>query len=318
MSEIFFKEMDIPQAQTNLKVGSGSQAKQTGQMLAKLEEVILQEKPDLVLVVGDTNSTLSGALAAAKLHIPIGHVEAGLRSFNRKMPEEINRVLTDHLSTLLFCPSQIAQKNLHAEGIEKGVSISGDVMIDALYHFLPEAKKRNCLETFSLKAKEYFLLTVHRPANTDSPENLKAILKACLAGPYPVFFPVHPRTRLGAKKILGELKKEGIGPANVKMVDPVGYLDMLCLEENARAILTDSGGIQKEALYLKTPCVTLREETEWLETLETPWNCLVGANEHSIRTAMERPMPRGEPPQPYGTGIAAEKIANDIQKFLNR
>ena len=307
MSQIFFDELQIPAPNVNLEVGSGQHGWQTAQMLMGIENLLIEEKPDYILLYGDTNSTLAGSLAAVKLHIPIAHVEAGLRSFNRRMPEEHNRVLTDHVSNLLFCPTEVAAIHLANEGIIKGVHIVGDVMYDAVLGFteLSEAKS-TLLETLHIAPKEYFLATVHRPANTDNSENLMAIFEAFRELDENIIFPVHPRTR---GKIAGLIENLDELVPKLKLIEPVGYLDMLSLERNAKAILTDSGGIQKEAYWLKTPCVTLREETEWVETVEAGWNTLVGANTEKILSAVHDWAMPDETPNFYGDGHAAEKIA---------
>jgi len=255
LSEVFFRDLEIPAPDYHLEIGSGSHGVQTGRMLAAIEEVIGKEEPEIVLVYGDTNSTLAGALAAAKVHVPVAHVEAGLRSFDRRMPEEVNRVLTDHCSDLLFCPTETAVANLAAEGITRGVHLTGDVMVDALQENLALAKER---ATVDLPATGYFLATVHRASNTDDPVALRAIMAAFALLEAPVIFPVHPRTR---KKFA----EYGIRPAeNVRIVEPLPYFDMLAALAGARAVLTDSGGVQKEAYILEVPCVTLRENTEWV------------------------------------------------------
>jgi len=280
MSGVFFTELGIPAPEYNLGVGSGLHGEQTGEMLKRIERVLVDERPDRVLVYGDTNSTLAAALAAAKLGIAVAHVEAGLRSFNRAMPEETNRVLTDHVSALLFCPTTTAVKNLAAEGLTAGVHLVGDVMHDVLAGSLAAAETRSTvLATLGLRPAGYFLGTVHRAENTDRPERLQRIVGAfndLAASTAPVVFPVHPRTR----KLLDAAGWE-IAPA-VRMIEPVSYLDMLMLEKHARAILTDSGGVQKEAFWLHVPCLTLRDETEWVETLETGANTLVGADRAKI------------------------------------
>ena len=277
LSEVFFRDLEIPAPDYHLEIGSGSHGVQTGRMLAAIEEVIGKEEPEIVLVYGDTNSTLAGALAAAKMHVPVAHVEAGLRSFDRRMPEEVNRVLTDHCSDLLFCPTATAVANLAAEGIVKGVHLTGDVMVDALQQNLPLAIERStALIDLGLSPKGYFLATVHRASNTDDPAALRAIMDAVARLDAPVVFPVHPRTR---KKFA----EYGIAPAaNVSVGEPLPYFDMLALLSGARAVLTDSGGVQKEAYILKVPCVTLRENTEWVETIEDGWNVLVGADADRI------------------------------------
>jgi len=267
MSKIFFEDLGIPIPDYNLRVGSGSQGAQTGAMLAKIEQVLNVEKPNWVLVYGDTNSTLAGALAAVKLHIPVVHVEAGLRSFNRAMPEEINRIVADQLSTLLLCPSQTAVANLAREGIVCNVHLVGDVTYDALLFAVERARERSqILERLNLTERGFLLATVHRAENTDDSRRLKAIVRAleALGADEPVVFPIHPHTR----KLLEEA---GIQPraSHLLIIEPVGYLDMIMLEGAARIILTDSGGVQKEAYWLSVPCVTLRDETEWFETADT-------------------------------------------------
>jgi UDP-N-acetylglucosamine 2-epimerase len=268
MSQVFFDELGLKSPDYHLGVGSGSHGYQTGEMLKRIEEVLFKGKPDLVMVYCDTNTTLAGALAAAKLHIPVAHVEAGLRSFNKKMPEEINRVLTDHLSHLLFCPTQTAVENLRREGIEKGLHLVGDVMYDAVLLYLDLAEKKSeIMERLGLKPKSYALVTVHRAENTDQPERLRAIfdgLERVAEEGLSVILPLHPRTRK-------QLNALSIHPKEVQVLDPVSYLDMLVLEKNARVILSDSGGVQKETFFFRVPCVTLREETEWVETVETGW-----------------------------------------------
>jgi UDP-GlcNAc3NAcA epimerase len=303
LSAVFFEELDIPRPDYNLGVGSASHGRQTGEMLARVEGVLIQEEPDWVLVYGDTNSTLAGALAAVKLHIPVAHVEAGLRSFNRRMPEEINRVLTDRISTLLFCPTETAVRNLAQEGLTEGVHNVGDVMYDAALHNsqLAEEKSR-ILEILGLRPKGYLLATVHRPDNTDIPHNLRSIVAALSSLEATVLLPLHPRTR----KALQEL---GLTPGgNVRVVEPVGYLAILILEKNARLILTDSGGIQKEAYFFAVPCVTLRQETEWVETVEAGWNVLVGADRRKIVETVRSFRPQGERANLFGDGQASVKM----------
>ena len=303
LSAVFFEELGIPRPDYNLGVGSASHGRQTGEMLIRVEEVLIQEEPDWVLVYGDTNSTLAGALAAVKLHIPVAHVEAGLRSFNRLMPEEINRLLTDHISTLLFCPTETAVRNLAQEGLTEGVHNVGDVMYDAALHNsqLAEEKSR-ILEILGLRPKGYLLATVHRPDNTDLPQNLRSIVAALSSLEATVLLPLHPRTR---KALQGSGLTFG---DNVKVVEPVGYLDMLALEKNARLILTDSGGIQKEAYFFAVPCVTLRQETEWVETVEAGWNVLVGADRRKIVEAVRNFYPQGERANLFGDGQASVKV----------
>ena len=303
LSEVFFRELEIPTPDYNLGVGSASHGRQTGEMLARVEEVLLEEKPDWVVVYGDTNSTLAAALAAAKLHIPVAHVEAGLRSYNRTMPEEINRVLTDHLSSLLFCPTDTAVRNLAREGITQGVYQVGDVMYDvALWGLEIAEQKSRVLESLGVEPGGYLLVTIHRPSNTDDPGNLRAIISALNDVAETVVFPAHPRTQKA-------LKHWGIFPnSNVRLTEPVSYLDMLVLEKHARMILTDSGGVQKEAYMLGIPCVTMREETEWVETVEAGWNILVGASRERIVEAVRNFKPAGERPPLLGDGNASRRI----------
>lgn len=304
MSDLFFKELEIPTPDYNLGIGSGNHGAQTGKMLEAIEKVILKEQPDVMLIYGDTNSTLAGALAAAKLHIPVAHVEAGLRSFNRKMPEEINRVMADHISTWLFAPTKTAVNNLKHEGITQGVHLVGDVMYDI---FLPMAKiapsKSNMLFSLCLKAKAFSLLTLHRAENTDDPERLSLIINTLNNLRQTIVFPIHPRTK-------AKLVEHGIvvNPETIKLIDPVGYFDMLTLELNSAMIFTDSGGVQKEAYLAQVPCITLRDETEWVETIEARWNKLVGADPDAIRDAARLNWIGNEYPKLFGDGKAAEKI----------
>jgi len=306
MSEVFFDELEIPAPEYHLGVGSGSHGAQTGEMLARVEKVLLTERPDWVLVYGDTNSTLAGALAAAKLHIPVAHVEAGLRSFNRDMPEEINRVLTDHVSDLLFCPSETAVRNLAQEGITRGVHVVGDVMADTLYFAASRAEERSdILNRLKLLPGSYLLETIHRAENTDDPERLESILQAFVAVNETLIFPLHPRTR----KRIDELGLHSVlQNSQVRLINPVGYLDMVCLEQSARLILTDSGGIQKEAYWLKVPCITLRDETEWVETVDAGWNYLAGTEMEQIVQAVNKFRPPANQPVLYGEGCAAQKM----------
>jgi UDP-N-acetylglucosamine 2-epimerase len=304
MSKAFFDVMSIPEPDYNLGVGSGPHGWQIAKMLAGIEEVHLKVKPDCVLVYGDTNSTLAGALAAAKLHVSVAHVEAGLRSFNMSMPEEVNRRLTDHISSILFCPTSTAVKNLKNEGIRENVHLVGDVMYDAALAF--EKVKSDILARLRLKPKGYYLLTVHRASNTDRKENLKAVLDA-LAG-LRVIFPAHPRTM----KLLKEHKLRT--PANVKIIKPVNYVESIHLIKNAKKLLTDSGGMQKEAYFFGVPCITLREETEWVETVKDGWNTLTGPDEKKIRQAIKNFEPSGKRPSSYGDGRASEKLVRILEK----
>ncbi|MGB0383315.1 MAG: non-hydrolyzing UDP-N-acetylglucosamine 2-epimerase [Ardenticatenaceae bacterium] len=316
MSQIFFEELGLPEPNVNLGVGSGSHGRQTGQMLIGLEEIVQAEKPDWILVYGDTNSTLAGALVACKLQIPIAHVEAGLRSFNRAMPEEHNRVLTDHCSELLFCPTQTAVDHLKQEGIIQGVHLVGDTMYDAVLQFSEIAHQRSTiLQDLNLETKKYLLATVHRPYNTDVPENLLSILSAFQEIGQTIVFPVHPRTRKKIIQLEGRLDIQRFD--NIKMIEPVGYLDMLMLEQHARMILTDSGGIQKEAYFFGVPCVTLRPETEWVETVEAGWNVIVHADREKIlAAATDREWARTSPPAIFGNGEASHNIASLLLMHL--
>jgi UDP-N-acetylglucosamine 2-epimerase (non-hydrolysing) len=310
MSDIFFEELHIPRPDYHLDVGSGSHGKQTGDILSRVEEILLYEKPDLVIVYGDTNTTLAGALAAAKLHIPVAHVEAGLRSFDRTMPEEINRIVTDHISDILFCPTETAVSYLANEGITKGVHLVGDVMVDALEFNKEIAEKCSLiLERLGITPDQYLVLTVHRPANTDSREHMESIIGAMGEAKIPVVFPVHPRTR----KYLEEFGIWQRLPANIFITMPLGYLDMVKLMRHASKILTDSGGIQKEAYLLGVPCITLRENTEWVETVEEGWNVLVGADRDTIVDSINYFCPIKDLSDIFGCS-AAKKIVNVITK----
>lgn len=310
MSDLFFEELDIPHPDVNLSIGSGRHGWQTGKMLIEIENVLLETHPDWVLVYGDTNSTLAAALAAAKLTIPLAHVEAGLRSFNRLMPEEINRVLTDHVSTLLFCPTEIAAGNLHKEGITAGVHVVGDVMYDAALYYARLAVQRSAiLDRLDLAPKAYLLATIHRPGNTDLAEHLQSIFEAFAQVGETVVFPAHPRTMQAIERLGAAV------PGNVRLIEPVGYLDMLVLERHARLILTDSGGVQKEAYFACVPCITLREETEWEETVQAGWNVLVGADRHKIVQMVSELAPPSAHPDFYGSGDATGKMVEILSQF---
>jgi len=313
ISSIFFDELNIPEPDYHLRVGSGSHGKQTGLMLRRIEEVLSKETPGIVLTYGDTNSTLSGALAASKLNITVAHIEAGLRSFNRAMPEEINRVLTDHVSDILFCPTETSVRNLANEGISKGVHLVGDVMYDSALYYSKLAKKRSTtLDSLDLHPKRYFLATIHRPQNTDSPDNLRNIIEALNELPMPTILPLHPRT-----KRMMIRNNISANPSFCHLIPPVSYLDMLTLERNARAILTDSGGVQKEAYFFKIPCITLRNETEWVETVESGWNVLVGADKEKIVAAVQRGASSSSTHKNfYGDGKSSDKIAGIIAEEI--
>jgi len=312
MSEIFFADLGIPTPAVNLGIRGGGHGEMTGRMLAALEQEMLSRKPAMVLVYGDTNSTLAGALAATKLHIPVAHVEAGIRSFNRRMPEEVNRVLTDHVSVLLLAPMKAAMDNLAREGLAPLAHHVGDVMYDAALSFSEVARKRSTmLDQLSLLPKSYALATVHRAENTDDPAKLAGIVGGLerIAGHCRVILPLHPRTR-------GRLRELGLIIKGVELLDPVSYLDMIILEQNARVILTDSGGIQKEAYFHGVPCVTLREETEWVETVSAGWNQLTGADAERMFRAFQSASP-GRPIDEYGGGIAARRIATLLAKRVS-
>jgi UDP-N-acetylglucosamine 2-epimerase len=306
MSDVFFAEMGIARPDHFLEVGSGSHGQQTGRMLIAIEQTLLREHPDWVLCYGDTNTTLAAALAACKLGIRLAHVESGLRSYNRSMPEEHNRVLTDHCSDLLLCPTQTAVDNLAREGIVQGVHLVGDVMYDAVLAFGARARAQSTiLQSLGIAPGQYFLATVHRAYNTDNTDVLRGLLAAFDRIGAAVVLPVHPRTR-------ARLAASGGEPAlrHVRLIDPVGYLDMLALEQQARAILTDSGGVQKEALFFAVPCVTLRPETEWVETVAAGWNVLVGCDADTIVAAARAAAPPATaPPHVFGDGAAAARIA---------
>lgn len=316
MSAVFFQELEMAEPDYNLGIGSGSHGVQTGRQLIAIEEVLLAERPDWVLVYGDTNSTVAGALGAAKLNIALAHVEAGLRSHNRSMPEEINRIVTDHCSNLLFAPTTCAVANLAHEGIGgSSVHHVGDVMYDVALRFGQKASRTSSiLDTLGLKPQSFILATVHRAANTDDPKRISIILEALaiVGADMPVVFPVHPRTRSVIERMgLASAVVSKPGWGNVRMLDPLGYLDMLMLEKNAALIATDSGGVQKEAFFYEVPCVTLREETEWRELVDAGWNRLCppqspGTVADTIRAAIHT---RGQPLDEYGDGHAAERIA---------
>jgi UDP-N-acetylglucosamine 2-epimerase len=352
MDRVFFEELDLPQPHYHLGVGSGSHGKQTGIMLERIEAVLQKEKPGAVLVYGDTNSTLAGALAAAKLNIPVAHVEAGLRSYNQAMPEEINRLITDHLSTFLFCPTSQAVKNLEKEGIKPGrgkiVKNVGDVMYDSILYYSKLAESRSTIlqelnlaiqksgvrsqklklrtpnsrlqteisPNSELRTPNYYLATLHRAENTDDPKRLKSILKALneIGKDAPVILPLHPRT----KKMM---RIYNLSPDihRIKLIDPVSYLNMVMLEKHARAILTDSGGVQKEAYWLRVPCLTLRDETEWVETVKSGWNVLAGTETKKIIQTIKSHQWRRPPRwiKSFGDGRTGEKIVRVLVNSIS-
>jgi UDP-N-acetylglucosamine 2-epimerase len=312
MSDVFFGEMQIPRPDYNLNVGSGTQGYQTAKMLEGIEEILIQEKPDCVLVYGDTNSTIAAALAACKLHIKIAHVEAGLRSFNRSMPEEHNRVLTDHCSDFLFCPTSVAEVHLKNEGITHGVHVVGDVMFDAALMFEKlSSDKSVILKTHGLNEKDFYLATIHRPYNTDDESRMIEIFTTFSNLKKKVIFPAHPRT----KKIMEASKelKGFLNNKNICIIEPVGYLDMIKLQKACIALITDSGGMQKEAYFHAIPCITLRSETEWVETVESGWNTLVWDNAEKMTMAISEAKDGSESRDVYGDGNAAGKIADILR-----
>jgi UDP-N-acetylglucosamine 2-epimerase (non-hydrolysing) len=304
MDSIFFEELGIPTPNYHLGVGSGTHGSQTGRMLVEIEKMLLLEKPDLVLVYGDTNSTLAGALAAAKLKTKIAHVEAGLRSCDKSMPEEINRVLTDHCSDLLLCPTQTAVDNLARENITRGVYLTGDVTVDALLRNREVAEKSSVLERLHLESKQYLLVTLHRAANTDTRSRLEGLVATLCDLGERVVFPVHPRTekQLRAFGLYDRLS------SGVEVMSPAGYLDFIKLLTHARKVLTDSGGVQKEAYILKTPCITLRDTTEWPETVADGWNVLVDANPDRIIAEVRRSEPLGGESRAFGAGACGRIV----------
>lgn len=320
MSGVFFKELGIKKPKYNLNIGSGPQGEQTGRMLEGIEKILLKEKPDLVLIYGDTNSTVAGALAASKLHIPVAHVEAGMRSYNREMPEEINRVVSDHVSSLLFCSTKSSAELLKGEGITKGVYFVGDVMADIQKQLTANSSQLTAkiLKRYGLKTKEYILVTIHRQENTDNRQNLTNIVEAMIQLNQDIIWPLHPRT----KKALKDYKldqKLSLSPS-VRLIDPVGFLEMMSLETKAKLILTDSGGVQKEAYLARVPCITLRNETEWIETVQSGWNHLVGTDIKKIiklvKNIQSASWRTKNHPNFLGDGRAYLKIAKIIKNYL--
>jgi UDP-N-acetylglucosamine 2-epimerase (non-hydrolysing)/UDP-GlcNAc3NAcA epimerase len=313
MSRVFFEELGVPTPDVELGVGSGTNASQTARMLSAIEPV-LANRPDVVLVYGDTNSTLAAALAAAQAQLPLAHVEAGMRSFDRAMPEELNRVLTDHASDLLFCSTETAVENLKRESVPGAIHLVGDVMADVSLAFAPIAAERSrALEDLGVPAGDYLLVTAHRAGNVDLPERLEALVSLIEALPGQVVFPLHPRT---AKRLEEAGLRDRLESAAM-LTPPLGYLDFLELARNARAVLTDSGGVQKEAYLLETPCVTLRDTTEWVETVDAGWNVLVDLDADAALRALDRPVPAGARPSLYGGGNAAERICDVLDSYTH-
>lgn len=306
MSDIFFDELTIPHPKHHLGVGGGTHGQNTGRMLEKLEALMQLEKPDWVLVYGDTDSTLAGALAASKLHIPLAHVEAGLRSFNRRMPEEINRVVTDHVSSVLFAPTDVSLNNLLREGVASNkIKVVGDVMFDAAIFYRGSAKRPITASAELLGSRQFILCTIHRAENTNSMSRMRGILTGLSTSSLPIVLPIHPRTKMRLKEMGLEF------PSNVYVIDPVSYLEMVWLEINCQMVITDSGGVQKEAYFHSRPCITMRDETEWAELVDLGVNLLVGVDEIKISEALSKDLSNinFQNPNVYGEGNAGQKIA---------
>lgn len=308
MSDLLFRDLDIPKPDYNLNIGSGLHGEQTGKMMGLIEEALIKEKPNYVVVFGDTNSTLAGALAAAKLNIPTVHIEAGLRSFNREMPEEINRIVADHTSNYLFAPTSTAIINLQKEGLTKKSFLTGDIMVDSLKNNLAKAIELSDVESEIGITYPFFLLTLHRPYNVDNPKNLSLILSKLGNIPSKIVFPVHPRTR-------NILESNNIRVAqNIILTEPCGYLDFIKLQWLSKKVITDSGGIQKEAYLLERPCITLRPETEWIETVENGWNILLDYKLSDFENRVMQFNPQGKPPSVFGEDVA-QKMVELIMSF---
>jgi UDP-N-acetylglucosamine 2-epimerase (non-hydrolysing)/UDP-GlcNAc3NAcA epimerase len=317
LSRIFFEELGVPAPARQLGVGGGSLTSQTARMLAQLEPELDDLRPDMVLVYGDTNSTLAGALAAAQRHVPVAHVEAGMRSFDRRMPEELNRVLTDHASDLLLCSTETAVRNLENESAAGRIELVGDAMADVTLAFAPVAEERStALADHGVGPGEYVVVTAHRAGNVDHPARLERLVELLEALPVTSVFPLHPRTR-ARLEAAGLLARVEAAP-RVRLARPLGYLDFLTLARHARAVLTDSGGVQKEAYLLGTPCVTLRDTTEWVETVESGWNVLVDLDRDAALAALEREPPAGPRPELYGGGHAGERIRDAVDAYTPR
>jgi UDP-GlcNAc3NAcA epimerase len=323
MADVFFQQLPLPTPDFDLGVGSGTHGAQTAAMLEQIEEVLMKEKPDFVIVYGDTNSTLAGALAAVKLHIPVAHVEAGLRSFNRRMPEEINRIVADHVSNVLLCPTYAAVEQLAREGVVRDVHFCGDVMLDAVREFAPLARQESrVLESLGVQPRQYILLTIHRAENTDSLPRMEELADTLCRLDRPTVFAMHPRLRakLDAEPEYRDLKKRLLSARHLHIVTPLPYLDMLQLEANAQLIMTDSGGVQKEAYFVGTPCLTLRDETEWKETLKNGWNRVVGTSPEKILPLVQSlwsnngASPEARPAlAEFGDGAASDRILQILQ-----
>jgi UDP-GlcNAc3NAcA epimerase len=312
LSRTFFDELEIPSPDYNLNVGSKSHARQTGEIMMRLEELLQEENPDIVIIRGDTNSTMASALAASKLNIPIAHIEAGERSYNRNMPEEINRLVTDKLADIHFCTSQKAMQHLASEGITESVYWVGDVMLDAMFYYRPISYRRSKILTkLKLNPKKYCLVTIHRANNTDDLHRLSNIVEILNEASETIVFPVHPRTVKALSNVETALEK------HVKLIGPVGYLDMIQLEENARLIATDSGGVQREAYFLGIPCLTMRDETEWTETVEAGWNKLVGTDPEQVLYNWKNFTSPLDHPPIFGEGIASQRIAHILGSLDN-
>jgi UDP-GlcNAc3NAcA epimerase len=308
MSDVFFSEMNLPSPKYNLKIHSLNHGAMTGRQMEAIEIILIKEKPDYLLVYGDTNSTLAGALAAVKLNIPVIHIEAGMRSFNKNSPEEINRILTDHVSSIYFCTSDVAVKNLYNEGIKHNVFNVGDIMYDAILFFSKKTKDSKIMTKYGLDSKNYILATIHRQENTDDSSKLKSIFSALSKSHLPVIIPLHPRTKSMLDKYKIVITK------NIKIVDPASYLEIISLEKNAHKIITDSGGIQKEAFYSNVPCITLREETEWVELVNLGFNTLVGTEKQKIIKAINADVQIIQS-KIYGDGSTSSKIVKHILEF---
>ncbi len=317
LSQVFFDELDLPKPDYNLEIGSDTHARQTGKMMMGIEDTLIAEKPDLVLVYGDTNSTIAGALAAVKLHIPVAHIEAGPRMLDKNIPEEINRILIDHISSLLFAPTQTAMDNLKREGIVEGIYLTGDIMLDSyLFYSKIAIEKSKILYSLNLNKGKYLLATVHRAANTEDEANLISIVNAFLDIDERIVFPVHPRTEKYLKQygLFKMLKKA----SNITLITPVGYLDSLMLVRNAKKVLTDSGGLQKEAYFSRVPCITLDETTGWPETVEDKWNTLVNSDKKRIIEEVNYFNPKGKQKDIFGNGKAVETIVKILATEFNQ